>query len=256
MRPGRQPQRSDGQLQDVAQAAAVAAREALAATTDQLEALRRAGVVDAGGRGYVVLSDALLEVVSGVHRDLPEFARLAPEPDSLSGPEDTLHGYGGPGVRGDVPARRARRRGARVARAPGVARRLAGGRGRRSAVERPRARRRRRCGGRGRDRDRAAAPHPDHLPGRRRRLRGGPPTHRPRARGRHARPGGRRPAGGQRGHRGAQPPSWAGRRWPRCSRGSGPRAPARWCCCPATRTRGLSRSPRRWPRATAVTGSR
>lgn len=89
-------QRSDGKLQEVAQAAAVAAREALAATTNQLEALRRAGVVDAGGRGYVVLSDALLEVVSGVHRDLPEFARLAPEPDSLSGPEDTLHGYGGP----------------------------------------------------------------------------------------------------------------------------------------------------------------
>ena len=49
-----------------------------------------------GGRGYVVLTDALLEVVTGVHRELPEFARLAPEPDSLADPEHMLHGYGGP----------------------------------------------------------------------------------------------------------------------------------------------------------------
>ncbi len=85
-----------GQLLAVAQAAAQGARTALAETTNQLEALRRAGVVDAGGRGYVVLTDSLLEVVTGVHRDLPEFARLAPEPDSLSGPEHMVHGYGGP----------------------------------------------------------------------------------------------------------------------------------------------------------------
>jgi DAK2 domain fusion protein YloV len=87
---------TDGDLQAVTQAAAQAARSALAETTNQLEALRRAGVVDAGGRGYVVLSDALLEVVTGVHRELPEFARLAPEPDSLADPEHVLHGYGGP----------------------------------------------------------------------------------------------------------------------------------------------------------------
>ena len=87
---------TDGDLQAVTKAAAEAARTALAATTGQLEALRRAGVVDAGGRGYVVLTDALLEVVSGVHRELPEFARLAPEPDSLADPEHMLHGYGGP----------------------------------------------------------------------------------------------------------------------------------------------------------------
>ena len=87
---------TDGDLQAVTQAAAEAARTALAATTGQLEALRRAGVVDAGGRGYVVLTDALLEVVTGVHRELPEFARLAPEPDSLADPEHSLHGYGGP----------------------------------------------------------------------------------------------------------------------------------------------------------------
>lgn len=83
-------------LLGVAQGAAVGARTALAATTEQLEALRRAGVVDAGGRGFVVLTDALLEVISGVHRELPEFARLAPQPDSLAGPEFQVHGYGGP----------------------------------------------------------------------------------------------------------------------------------------------------------------
>lgn len=87
---------SGGDLAIVATAAAHAARQALAETTHQLEALRRAGVVDAGGRGFVVLTDALMEVVSGVHRELPEFPRSAPEPDSLVGPEYEVHGYGGP----------------------------------------------------------------------------------------------------------------------------------------------------------------
>jgi DAK2 domain fusion protein YloV len=50
-------------------AAADAAAEALARTPDQLEVLRRAGVVDAGGRGLVVLLDALVETVTGVRRD-------------------------------------------------------------------------------------------------------------------------------------------------------------------------------------------
>jgi hypothetical protein len=87
---------SGGDLQQVTQAAALAARAALKETTNQLEALRRAGVVDAGGRGFVVLSDALLEVVTGVRRELPEFERLVPEPDSLLDPADVVHGYGGP----------------------------------------------------------------------------------------------------------------------------------------------------------------
>jgi uncharacterized protein len=46
-------------------AAAKEAREALARTPEQLPALARAGVVDAGGRGLVVLLDALVEVVTG-----------------------------------------------------------------------------------------------------------------------------------------------------------------------------------------------
>jgi DAK2 domain fusion protein YloV len=86
---------SGGRLPEVAEAAAAAAREALAKTPQQLEALRRAGVVDAGGRGYVVLSDALLEVVSGRHSELPEFARLTPEDESGADP-DGPQGYGGP----------------------------------------------------------------------------------------------------------------------------------------------------------------
>jgi hypothetical protein len=45
--------------------AATAAREALDRTPDQLEVLRQAGVVDAGGRGVCVLLDALEEVVTG-----------------------------------------------------------------------------------------------------------------------------------------------------------------------------------------------
>jgi len=49
----------------VVSAAARAAREALARTPEQLPALARAGVVDAGGRGLVVLLDTLAEVVTG-----------------------------------------------------------------------------------------------------------------------------------------------------------------------------------------------
>ena len=49
--------------------AADAAADALARTPDQLEVLARAGVVDAGGRGLVVILDALVEAVTGVRRD-------------------------------------------------------------------------------------------------------------------------------------------------------------------------------------------
>jgi DAK2 domain fusion protein YloV len=50
---------------DVLTAAAAAAREALARTPEQLQALRDAGVVDAGGRGLSVLLDAAETVVTG-----------------------------------------------------------------------------------------------------------------------------------------------------------------------------------------------
>ncbi|MDG4823526.1 DAK2 domain-containing protein [Asanoa sp. WMMD1127] len=62
-------------LGEVAKAAAGAAAEALARTPEQLPALARAGVVDAGGRGLCVLLDALVEVVTG---DLPAEPRPTP----------------------------------------------------------------------------------------------------------------------------------------------------------------------------------
>jgi DAK2 domain fusion protein YloV len=58
-------------------AASGAARAALARTPQQLPALARAGVVDAGGRGLVVLLDALVEVVTG---DAPPETRT---PDAI-----------------------------------------------------------------------------------------------------------------------------------------------------------------------------
>jgi DAK2 domain fusion protein YloV len=59
------------ELEAVVEAAAVAARQALALTTGQLPALARAGVVDAGGRGYVVVLDTLANLVAGISRHRP-----------------------------------------------------------------------------------------------------------------------------------------------------------------------------------------
>ena len=52
-------------LPEIALAATHAAREALSRTPDQLEVLRRAGVVDAGGRGLAVVLDAFDTVLTG-----------------------------------------------------------------------------------------------------------------------------------------------------------------------------------------------
>lgn len=65
-------------LADVARAAAEGARRALARTPEQLEVLRRAGVVDAGGQGLCVLLDALVAVVTGAPAIEP--SRSAPPP--------------------------------------------------------------------------------------------------------------------------------------------------------------------------------
>ncbi|MFF3865386.1 DAK2 domain-containing protein [Micromonospora sp. NPDC001898] len=62
-------------LRIVAQEAAGAAARALTRTPEQLPALARAGVVDAGGRGLCLLLDALVEVITG---ESP--ARPAPAP--------------------------------------------------------------------------------------------------------------------------------------------------------------------------------
>jgi len=54
-----------GPLAEVTLAALVAARRSLAHTPQELEVLRRAGVVDAGARGLVVMLEALHAVVTG-----------------------------------------------------------------------------------------------------------------------------------------------------------------------------------------------
>ena len=52
----------------MAEAAQRAAREALARTPAQLAVLAAAGVSDAGGQAYVLLLDALVEVLGGASR--------------------------------------------------------------------------------------------------------------------------------------------------------------------------------------------
>ncbi|MCU0278821.1 MAG: DAK2 domain-containing protein [Candidatus Nanopelagicales bacterium] len=78
-------------LAAVATAAADSARAALARTPEQLPALAAAGVVDAGGKGLVVVLDALAEVLTGETRveDLiPAAAVVAHEPM----PQGEYHG--------------------------------------------------------------------------------------------------------------------------------------------------------------------
>jgi DAK2 domain fusion protein YloV len=65
----------------VVQAAAQAARDALTRTPSQLDVLGRAGVVDAGGRGLVVLLDVLDAVVAQRAVVLPESRLASPRLD-------------------------------------------------------------------------------------------------------------------------------------------------------------------------------
>ncbi|HVX23607.1 MAG TPA: DAK2 domain-containing protein [Acidimicrobiales bacterium] len=84
----------------VAEAARAAAADALDHTPELLEALARAGVVDAGGAGYLLLLDALLAVLDG--RPLPP----APPVDASApaGPAlvDLAGGHGAHGGAGDL----------------------------------------------------------------------------------------------------------------------------------------------------------
>ncbi len=69
------------ELRTVARVAAGAAATALARTPEQLPALARAGVVDAGGQGLCLLLDALVEVVTGESPERPApAARTVPPP--------------------------------------------------------------------------------------------------------------------------------------------------------------------------------
>ncbi len=73
-------------LPAAARAAAGAASEAVRQTPRQLEALRRAGVVDAGGRGLAVVYDALAAVVTGRPAGSAPAPRPA-DPGALPAPE-------------------------------------------------------------------------------------------------------------------------------------------------------------------------
>ncbi len=59
----------------------VAAAEALANTTEQLPVLKKAGVVDAGGKGLLVIWEAMLAVMQG---EEPETAAEAPKKESAA----------------------------------------------------------------------------------------------------------------------------------------------------------------------------
>ena len=65
---------------------AAAAREALARTPDQLQVLRDAGVVDAGGRGVVVILDAAETALTGRRPPPVEAGRTGSRSPSLAEP--------------------------------------------------------------------------------------------------------------------------------------------------------------------------
>lgn len=74
-------------LVEVARAAADAAAEALDRTPSQLPVLGRAGVVDAGGRGLLVLLDTMVEILTGEVPERPVYSPPAvpPVPDEPPG---------------------------------------------------------------------------------------------------------------------------------------------------------------------------
>ncbi len=83
------------QLADVLHAARSAATDALAHTPEQLPVLKQAGVVDAGGAGFVLLLDAFLHVVTG--QPLPEAPELPAGALSSVATEAMPAGGGGDG---------------------------------------------------------------------------------------------------------------------------------------------------------------
>ncbi|APU23229.1 DAK2 domain-containing protein [Actinoalloteichus sp. GBA129-24] len=88
-------------LPSVAAAALAAADDALERTPDQLAVLARAGVVDAGGRGLVVLLEALSSVVGSGRGDA---ARRLGRPDAESPPVGSSPVVGARGTAGEDAA--------------------------------------------------------------------------------------------------------------------------------------------------------
>lgn len=85
-------QQPDVRSRDVLTTSARAAREALARTPEQLQALKDAGVVDAGGRGVVVILDAAETALTGKKPPRVEPGHRIPQPVLPSG------GAGGAGA--------------------------------------------------------------------------------------------------------------------------------------------------------------
>jgi len=85
----------EGTLLRVVESAHATAADALARTPDMLPVLKQAGVVDAGGTGYLLLLDALLLVIDG--RPLPEPSGVLAQIDygSLKGAVDSDQGNEG-----------------------------------------------------------------------------------------------------------------------------------------------------------------
>lgn len=85
---------SESDLAKVAHAAVTGAEVALANTPEQLQVLKDAGVVDAGGKGLVVILEALVEAITGEHRISHPEVRL---PRPVMSVESHTVTYGGPG---------------------------------------------------------------------------------------------------------------------------------------------------------------
>jgi len=92
-------------LADVLESARSSAARALAGTTEQLPALRAAGVVDAGGAGLLLLFDSFLQVVDGREIEVPPPPAGEQQPgEHRSGPPAAATGDGlaGPSDVGDL----------------------------------------------------------------------------------------------------------------------------------------------------------
>lgn len=81
------------ELGPVVRAAADEAAQALGRTPQQLPALARARVVDAGGRGLCLLLDALVEVVTGERPARPEFTGWSSHPSADDSRESSWSTY-------------------------------------------------------------------------------------------------------------------------------------------------------------------
>ncbi len=81
-------------LEEVSRAALAGAEDALEKTPEQLEILRDAGVVDSGGRGFVVMLEALLDSITGEQRVRDLSAKL---PTPVVSVTSHTVSYGGPG---------------------------------------------------------------------------------------------------------------------------------------------------------------